>query len=439
MACTGSACRLIPYPVASFFMTRRQPDYYITAGKFPAGLANGEPPCRQSVRCGLDGAAELGQNRTMSCVTRLNGIVLFALAASLVAGQDAANRNMDEVAIRGPQFHGPRFSDDFEDFANPRNARLRGEYRLDDVVRGETSEFRRMLKLRHWVHSRWPIDNDQNFSGDAFEILEKAKTGAGFHCSHAMRVQHAVMTAMGYVVRDLGVDSDHLVFGKSNHHGVNEVWSNDYAKWVLVDAKYDIHFERAGVPLSALELHEAARADQGKGIVKVAGPDRREVPMKGPEFPTSSVLGYWWISYNPGLKTFTGKSDRRGVVVLDSPEFRGTRWFRSTGRGLVEHWAYRTNAFVPVSDRRQINWSVGVPDVKTKQAGLGEVDVAFFSITPNLETYRMRLNNGSWQDVAGDRWHWKLKPGENALDVRTRNRFGVEGPVVTVVVTHREN
>ena len=66
-------------------------------------------------------------------------------------------------------------------------------------------------------------------------------------------------------------------------------------------------YERAGVPLSALELHEAARADEGKGIVKVAGPDRREVPMKGLEFPTSSVLSYWWISYNPGMKTFTGQ------------------------------------------------------------------------------------------------------------------------------------
>src|SRR5215207_626223 len=72
-----------------------------------------------------------------------------------------------------------------------------------------------------------------------------------------------------------------------------------------------------------------------KGIVKVAGPDRREVPMKGLEFPTSSVLSYWWISYNPGLKTFTGKSDNRGVVVFDSPEFRATKWFRGTDSGLV--------------------------------------------------------------------------------------------------------
>lgn len=375
----------------------------------------------------------------MSGATRLIGIVLFGLAASLVAGQDSSNKEQDEVVIRGPQFHSTRFSDDFEDFASPRIARLRAEYRLDEVVRGETSEFKKLLKLRHWVHSRWPIDNDQNFSGDAFAILEKAKTGAGFHCSHAMRVQHAVMTAMGYVVRDLGVDSDHRVFGKSNHHGVNEVWSNDYAKWVLLDAKYDIHFERAGIPLSALELHEAARTDQGKGIVKVEGPDRREVPMKGLEFPTSSVLGYWWISYNPGLKNFTGTNGGRGVIVFDSAEFRATRWFRDTDSGLGEHWAYRANAFVPVGDRQQINWSVGVPDVKITQATPDEADVTFSSITPNLETYRMRINNGSWQDVAGDKWHWKLKPGENVLSVRTRNRFGVEGPVVTALVTHREN
>ena len=375
----------------------------------------------------------------MSSVARLVGVGFFGLAILLVAGQDSANRSADEVEISGPKFHGPRFSDDFEDFASPRVAQLREEYRLDEVVRGETTEFRKLLKLRHWIHSRWPIDNDQNFSGDAFEILEKAKTGAGFHCSHAMRVQHAVMTAMGYVVRDLGVDSDNRVFGKSNHHGVNEVWSNEHAKWVMLDAKYDIHFERAGVPLSALELHEAARADQGKGVIKVAGPDRREIPEKGQEFPTSSVLGYWWISYNPGLKTFTGKNDSRRVIVFDSSEFRATRWLRDVGQGLEDHWAYRTNAFVPLSDRHQINWSVGVPDVKVRQAAPGEADVFFFSITPNLETYRMRINNGSWQEVAGDRWHWKLQRGENKLYVRTRNRFGVEGPVVTVLVTHREN
>src|SRR4051794_7638752 len=112
----------------------------------------------------------------MSSAGRLNGIVLFGLlAASLAAGQDSASQ-ADRAEIRGPQFHGPPSSEEFEDFSSPAIARLRKEYRLDDVVRGETSEFQKQLKLRHWVHSRWPIDNDQKFSGDVFAILGKAKT-----------------------------------------------------------------------------------------------------------------------------------------------------------------------------------------------------------------------------------------------------------------------
>jgi len=374
----------------------------------------------------------------MATRRRANSLLLLALAAPILRAQPPAINTEIEVVIRGPQFHAPRASEEFEDHASPALKRMRDEYQLDEVVRGEPGEFRKILKLRHWIHSRWPIDNDQHFSGDAFAILEKAKTGAGFHCSHAMRVQHAVLTSMGFVVRDLGVDSDHLVFAKSNHHGVNEVWSNEYAKWVLLDAKFDIHYERGGVPLSALELHEAARKDMGKGIVRVQGPDRREIPMKGLEFPVSSVLNYWWISYNPGMKTFTGKSDSRAVVVLDSPEFRATRWFRDTDNGLGDHWAYRANRFVPVSDRTQIDWSVGVPQIKITQAAPGAVDVAITSITPNLETYSVRTANGKWHDIPANSYSWNLHPGENTLEVRTRNRFGIEGPIVTAIVTRRQ-
>ncbi len=60
--------------------------------------------------------------------------------------------------------------------------------------------------------------------------------------------------------------------GRSLHHGVNEVWSSDHAKWVLFDAKYDVHFERDGVPQSELELHEAVRVDGGRGIGRCQHP-----------------------------------------------------------------------------------------------------------------------------------------------------------------------
>ena len=198
-----------------------------------------------------------------------------------------------------------------EDPASPLVKRLRTEYRLDDVVKGETNEFRKLLKLRHWVHSRWHIDNEQNFNGDVFAILEKAKAGAGFNCSHAMKVQHAVMTAMGFVVRDLGVQCNTEEYPDGFHHGVNEVWSNDYAKWVLMDGEYDFHFERDGQVLSALEVHEAARATAGRESSRSRAPTAPSVPMKGLGFPFTSVIGYWWTSYHVRQNTFTQPSRQR--------------------------------------------------------------------------------------------------------------------------------
>jgi hypothetical protein len=341
--------------------------------------------------------------------------------------------NISEAIVRGPQFHAPETFHGFEQSTSPQIRRLRDEYQLDDVVRGETDEFRQMLKLRHWVHSRWPIDNEQKLSGDVFQILEYAKAGHGFYCTHSMRVQHAVMTAMGFIARDLGVDCDHQEFGRSIHHGVNDVWSNQYAKWVVLDAKYDVHYELEGVPLSARELHEAARADGGKKVVKVQGVDRAPVPMKGLEYPTSSVLTYWWVSYYLPLNTFTGQTRDNRLVIFDNSAFRDTKWYRGGANSLKEHWAYAAKTFVPTRDRNSIDWTPGVPELQARQVSPAELEVTFHSVTPNLKDYEVRVAGGPWQSAV-DRYRWALQSGTNTLEVRTRNSFGVNGPAMTASV-----
>src|SRR5439155_24556170 len=214
-----------------------------------------------------------------------------------------------------------------------------------------------------------PIDNDQQFSGDAFAILEKAKTGAGFNCTHSMAVQHAVMVSMGYVARDLGVDRNHEDIGRSMHHGVNEVWSNDYAKWVLLDAKYDTHYERDGVPLSALELHEAVRADGGKGVMKMQGVERLLSPSQKPEAAENNIRSYWWVSYNLRHNPFTEPqmSGSSRLLIYDNDAFRNTTWYRSNGSQLVKHWAYEAQAFIPMRNRHEIEWTPGVADLRARQ------------------------------------------------------------------------
>lgn len=352
---------------------------------------------------------------------------------------DHANGRIRSATISGPEATMPEFFQGFEDYYNPRLKELRRRYQIDRAIKGETNEFRKILKLRHWIHSQWPIDNSQRFGGDAFAILEHAKTGAGFHCSHCMVVQKAVMSAFGFVARNLGVDRNHKDLGKSAHHGVNEVWSNDYAKWVLVDAKYDIHFERRGVPLSALELHEAVRKNGGRGVVKVRGVWRRKVPMINPKTPESTIRSYWWVSYHTRQDTFTQPHWSGGsrLVIFDNEAFRHTTWYRSNGSRNVKHWAYEAGAFIPVANRRQIDWTSGVPLIRAAQFANDRISLRIVSATPNFKQYRYRVDGGPWRASADGKLRWKLQKGANVLEVHTRNLFGVGGPVVTVKIRLR--
>lgn len=353
---------------------------------------------------------------------------------------EGAGPQIVRSTITGPPSYRPELFQTFEDYYHPRLKRLREEYQLERVVEGEENEFRRILKLRHWVHSRWPIDNDQTFSGDAFAILEKAKTGCGFHCEHSMTVQHAVLSCMGYVSRYVLVDRNHEDHGRSLHHGVNEVWSNDHAKWVLLDAKYDIHFERDGVPLSALELHEAVRKDGGKGIVLVRGVERQEVPMAprtDPQPHEATIDSYWWVCWPLRQNPFTQPhfASRERLVILDNEAFRKTTWYRGPAENLKKHWAYAAGAFIPTTDRTQIEWTPGVPELRVRRTAPGTLEVEIRSATPNLDAYLVQRNGGEPRRCEDGRLLWRLEPGHNTLQVKTRNLFGIDGPPVIAEVT----
>ena len=215
------------------------------------------------------------------------------------------------------------------------------------------------------------------------------------------------------------------------------VWSNDYAKWVLLDAKYDIHFERDGIPLSALELHEAVRTDGGKGIVKMEGIERRQAPMDKPDAPEGTVRSYWWASYYLRPNPFTEPHWSGGsrLLVFDNDAFRNTTWYRATNDGkLVRHWAYKAQAFIPTDNRHQIEWTPGVPDLRARQVGPETLEIQLRSATPNFKTYLTRIGGSSWKPLSGDRTRWTIQPGENRFEARTENLAGVEGPVVSAVV-----
>jgi len=156
---------------------------------------------------------------------------LFTLAVVATSQSSAEERGRFVVVpVDNPRYCGNEMFRAFEDSYSPRMGQLRARYGLDAVLAGETDEWQRILLLRHWIKSTIAIDNDHPTPTreDAFAILDAARKGGKFHCTHFSIVQHAVLNSFGYVARRLGCGPG--LKDDGGHRGVNEVWVNKYGR-----------------------------------------------------------------------------------------------------------------------------------------------------------------------------------------------------------------
>ncbi len=141
----------------------------------------------------------------------------------------------------------------FEDLSQAKLATLREKYGLAGVVAPGKTEIEKMALLRSWVKSRWKHTPPNIFPRwDALEILDLAAKGEKFYCVQSSILLMQCMQAVGWQARKLEIHDS-----TGNDHSVIEVWSDDFDKWVIMDADFNAHYERAGIPLGALEMHQA--------------------------------------------------------------------------------------------------------------------------------------------------------------------------------------
>jgi hypothetical protein len=232
-------------------------------------------------------------------------------------------------------------------------------------------------------------------------------------------VQHAVLNSFGYVTRRLGVGPGLNQPGKWGHHGVNEVWVNPLCKWVLIDAKYNFHFEKDRTPLSALEVRDELLADGGQSVRLAFGPERRHRRNQPPE----NMGTYRWISWET-TPTFTDFPNHgsSGLIVYEDDFFRSNTWYRDG----EPHWAYAADFFIPVRHRSWIEWTPNVISSRvTTDHNCAHIELT--SCTPNFQTYQVKRGRGEWRKCP-DRLRLKLGALGLSLTLRAVNLTGVSGP-----------
>lgn len=340
-----------------------------------------------------------------------------------------------QVKVDNPEYRPNLEFRSFEDLTSPKFDHLIRKYQLDTIFHGETDEFKRILLLRHWIKTVIAInDHGDPYPGDgsAEGILDAALKGQGFHCGHYMIVQNAVLNAFGYVTRTLGAGPG-IKGGPDGHHGIDEVWLNQYNKWFLSDAKYDHHFEKNGIPLSAAEIREEFLKNKAADIVKVKGPERVpfDVDKETGLSKVQNAQTYTWIEWHGYNDIFTAFPDNKEILIMYQDDFFKTHtwiWDKKP------HWAYsHPESLKLVSNKDSIYWTPNTISSKVEITS-DTAKIELTSDTPNLKEYQIKqLPSGEWMKKE-NAFVIRLTGKKTELTTRIVNLAGVTGPEHIIII-----
>lgn len=189
----------------------------------------------------------------------------------------------------------------WEKFDRQELAVLRQDFGLEEVIASGRTEYEKQLLLKDWIYRVLPHGNNprKNYK-NAVEIL-RDKEAVQFYCSHFALTYLQCATALGWCCRKLGVDFDHERGVEERHHGVVDIWSNQFNKWFVVDAQHNLHYEKEGIPLNALEIRGDWLRDKAASVTGVIGNHFKAVSFNENSFGFNTPSNYDYKRESPRL------------------------------------------------------------------------------------------------------------------------------------------
>jgi len=385
-------------------------------------------------------ASRLLPHRNVLLAVIALGAVLFSQSATAGTIEEGATIDVDGRPVTLKRLdtlpyvqsdHTRRFR--FDAFENPKLQELRTRQRLDDVIAAGKDEFDRQVRLMDWTHHQFKkFGQPSTKAQGGLEILKAIDEGHTFFCTQYVQLLVSAAASLGWVDRPLALRRHQGAAnaGGSTEHAVTEIWSNQHRKWVMLDPTSNLYLEKDGVPLNAYEIRQELFYQGGTNLTFVIGQERRryrkaDLPIFLRHFTGFGDLAvqpdeldkYGFTAYIPNTDLMDSGFDYAGMFIVKDQLCDGTQWHVRT---VPENPA--TDPYFPIGQA-----------ALSLAAEAGQVRVRLQTLTPNFECYEAQLDGGGWQ-VAEATFFWNVQGGENRLAVRTRNKFGVNGPVSTAVL-----
>lgn len=338
-----------------------------------------------------------------------------------------ARPSLSVQKYQNPNIIKSRFPFIYERYDEPKLKILRERYNLDKVVERGKSEFEKMVLIREWSKSRWEAGSrdfrrkDHSYL-NALQLLEEVeKYGERFVCYHYTMVFLQCCLSLGWQVRSIKIAESN---GYTSH-SVAEVWSNQYKKWVMMDTFYNIHYLSKGIPLNVLELHriwlnwkEMSKVFQIiKGHPRPRFKNLIDTPLLRRRYHLLNIYFHFCISMK---NNFFHKNPQSGKSSILTPP-KTLQWYDEMTPGRSLKADYYTNR------EEDLYWTlnqVHIDMALTKEENCFKVYLDTF--TPNFDRYLVKMDNNKWETREA-RWIWKIHHGLNRLEVKTVNKFGLEG------------
>jgi len=343
-----------------------------------------------------------------------------------------------------------------EDFAQLKGFRERFE--LDELVAGASTEFEKQLRLLRFAYEI-PIERFDPYNWDFNDVpvLKKDKDGTivrqknytgrrrDLHCLYSNFTLMGACLAMGYPARYVNLQTE----GRKHAHEVMEVWSNDFNKWLFLDATRDYYYydPDTGIPMSLTDANERLAE-----VVPRTADWYDPIWMQITDF---SELYRARIAYREGNNRFSIKDVNHGphLLLLKGQlhmvirnDFATRPWlvpWRVSGHwGGNQFYGFYSEKFprkreygLNTNRTQDFNFPLNQSELtlsETDQPGVLRVDVD--TVTPCFETFLIRFDEGEIQEISASSFEWMLHEGLNRLRVRVRNTAGVPGPESSVTV-----
>lgn len=325
----------------------------------------------------------------------------------------------------------------FERLATPRLAELRQREQLDAVVEGARDEFDAILRIKEWTARQFPHATPDPYPPwDAMTILDWIRGGqTGGFCAQYSQVLLQSLAS-------LGLQGRYVEIGLADNpyaHYVMEVWSNQFNKWVVLDGDYNMHFERRGVPLSALEVHQALVRSEHSDIESVAG-EFREGHDHPSRWPLQMVELYHYLRVHLKADHLSAPDETpfdRFDDAVEYADFRTTPWeFSDVDSPHAKVALTRARTGDPAEFDAKLNQTEISIDAMEKTE-TPNVALSLDNNAVEFDRYEYRSvtaagQTGAWTELPDDEFVWKPRPDVPRLEVRALNVRDVAGPVAAV-------